>query len=105
MQLTQSTPLNSCVKGAFNDIIFTLCMSCTINLVGSQGGLKKRIRPYIDGRRSMDPCYVQLNFFAGCIMHVTYSCQHCSAFQMSILPLQFELNLNLLLFFNKNLQS
>ena len=36
MQLTQSTPLNSCVKGAFNDINFTLCMSCTINLVNSQ---------------------------------------------------------------------
>ena len=36
MQLTQSTPLNSSVKGSFNDIIFTLCMSCTINLVNSQ---------------------------------------------------------------------
>ena len=38
MQLTQSTPLNSSVKGSFNDIIFTLCMSCTINLVNSQIG-------------------------------------------------------------------
>ena len=38
MQLIQSTPLNSSVKGSFNDIIFTLCMSCTINLVNSQIG-------------------------------------------------------------------
>ena len=38
MQLTQSTPLTSSVKGSFNDIIFTLCMSCTINLVNSQIG-------------------------------------------------------------------
>ena len=53
----------------------------------------------------MNPCYVQLNFFACCIMHVTYSYQHFSAFQMSILPLQFELNLNSFLYFNKNLQS
>ena len=49
---------------------------------------------------SMNPCYVQLNFFACCIMHVTYSYQHFSAFQMSILPLQFELNLNSFLYFN-----
>ena len=56
-------------------------------------------------RASMNPCYVQLIFFAGCIMHVTYSYQHFSAFQMSILPLQFELNLNSFLYFNKNLQS
>ena len=42
----------------------------------------------------MNPCYVQLKNFAGCIMHVTYSYQHFSAFQMFILPLQFELNLN-----------
>ena len=53
----------------------------------------------------MNPCYVQLIFFACCIMHVTYSYQHFSAFQMSILPLQFELNLNSFLYFNKNLQS
>ena len=53
----------------------------------------------------MNPCYVRLNFFACCIMHVTYSYQHFSAFQMSILPLQFELNLNSFLYFNKNLQS
>lgn len=38
MQLTQSTLLTSSVKGSFNDIIFTLCMSCTINLVNSQIG-------------------------------------------------------------------
>ena len=50
--------------------------------------------------QSMNPCYVRLNFFACCIMHVTYSYQHFSAFQMSILPLQFELNLNLFLYFN-----
>ena len=42
----------------------------------------------------MNPCYVRLNLFACYIMHVTYSYQHFSAFQMSILPLQFELNLN-----------
>ena len=52
---------------------------------------------------SMNPCYVRLNFFACYIMHVTYSYQHFSAFQMSILPLQFELNLNSFLYFNKNL--
>ena len=38
MQLTQSTPLNSSVKGVSNDIIFTLYISCTINLVNSQIG-------------------------------------------------------------------
>ena len=38
MQLTQSTLLNSSVRGSFNDIIFTFCMSCTINLVNSQIG-------------------------------------------------------------------
>ena len=38
MQLTQSTLLNSSVKGSFYDIIFTLCMSSTINLVNSQIG-------------------------------------------------------------------
>ena len=32
---------------------------------------------------------------ADCIMHVTYSYQPFSAFQMYILPLQFKLNLNL----------
>ena len=38
MQLTQSTLLNSPMKGSFNDIIFTLYISCTINLVNSQIG-------------------------------------------------------------------
>lgn len=50
---------------------------------------------------SMNPCYVGLSFFACCIMHVTYSYQHFSAFQMSILLLQFELNLNLFLYFKR----
>ena len=51
-------------------------------------------------RESMNPCYLQLNFFACYIMNVTYSYQHFSAFQMSILLLQFELNLNSFLYFN-----
>ncbi len=51
----------------------------------------------------MNPCYVQLNYFARGIMHVTYSYQHFSAFQMSILSLQFELNLYSFLYLNKNL--
>ena len=38
MQLTKSTLLNSSVKGSSNDIIFTLYISCTINLVNSQIG-------------------------------------------------------------------
>ena len=38
MQLTQSIRSNSYVKGAPNDTIFTLCISCTINLVNSQIG-------------------------------------------------------------------
>ena len=53
----------------------------------------------------MNPCYVQLKIFTIYIMHVTYSYQHFSAFQMSILPLQFEPNLNSFLYFNKNVQS
>ena len=106
MQLTQSTPLTLSVKGSFNYIIFTLCMSCTVNLVNSQKAvLKNALGPIWMEGGSMNPCYVQLNFFAGCIMHVTYSYQHFSAFQMSILLLQFELNLNSFLYFNKNLQS
>ena len=36
MQLTQSIRSNSYVKGVSNDIIFTLYISCTINLVNSQ---------------------------------------------------------------------
>ena len=38
MQVTQSTSSNSYAKGAFNDIIFTLCMSSTINCVNSKIG-------------------------------------------------------------------
>ena len=38
MQLTQSIWSNSYVKGVSNDIIFTLYISCTINLVNSQIG-------------------------------------------------------------------
>ena len=38
MQLTQSIRSNSYVKGVPNDIIFTLYISCTINLVNSQIG-------------------------------------------------------------------
>ena len=38
MQLTQSIRSNSYVKGVSNDIIFTLYISCTINLVNSQIG-------------------------------------------------------------------
>ena len=36
MQLTQSIRSNSYAKGVSNDIIFTLYISCTINLVNSQ---------------------------------------------------------------------
>ena len=38
MQLTQSIRSNLYVKGDSNDIIFTLYISCTINLVNSQIG-------------------------------------------------------------------
>ena len=38
MQLTQSIRSNSYVKGVSNDTIFTLYISCTINLVNSQIG-------------------------------------------------------------------
>ena len=38
MQLTQSIRSISYVKGVSNDIIFTLYISCTINLVSSQIG-------------------------------------------------------------------
>ena len=38
MQLTQSIQSNSYVKGVSNDIIFTLYISCTINLINSQIG-------------------------------------------------------------------
>ena len=38
MQLTQSIRSISYVKGVSNDIIFTLYISCTINLVNSQIG-------------------------------------------------------------------
>ena len=38
MQLTQSIWSISYVKGVSNDIIFTLYISCTINLVNSQIG-------------------------------------------------------------------
>ena len=37
MQLTQSIRSNSYVKGVSNDIIFTLYISCTINLVNQIG--------------------------------------------------------------------
>ena len=99
MQLTQSTPLNSPVKGH---------CACHVLLILSivKGGLKNLITPYIDGRREYESMLCPIKFFfACCIMHVTYSYQHFSAFQMSILPLQFELNLNSFLYFNKNLQS
>ena len=42
MQVTQSIPSNSYVKGASN-ILFVLSIV--------KGGLEKHIRPYIDGRR------------------------------------------------------
>mgnify|MGYP005838593259 CR=1 FL=1 len=51
----------------------------------------------------MNPCYVQLIFFATCIMHVTYSYEHFSTFQMYILALQFKQNLYSFLYLNKNL--
>src|SRR3954466_8045274 len=57
---------------------------------------------YTNAIQSHESMLCPINFFVGCIMHVTYSYQHFSAFQMSILPLQFELNLNSFLYFNKN---
>ena len=53
----------------------------------------------------MNPCYVRLNFFALLYNACNLLIPTFSAFQMSILPLQFELNLNSFLYFNKNLQS
>ena len=64
MQLTQSTPLNSSVKDSFNDIIFTHC-ACHVLLILSivKGGLKKRITPYIDGRREYESMLCPIKFF------------------------------------------
>ena len=46
MQLTQSIRSNSYVKGVSNDIIFTLYISCTINLVNSQIGNHLEYKSY-----------------------------------------------------------
>ena len=44
----------------------------------------------------------QFKYFAMCVMHATYySNERFSAFQMYILPLQYELNLNSFLYLNK----
>src|SRR3990170_8813685 len=52
--------------------------------------------------KTLNPCYVQLKYFATCIMHATYySNEHFSAFQTYILLLQYELNLNSFLYLNK----
>src|SRR5215216_1464373 len=52
--------------------------------------------------KTLNSCYVQLKHFAMCIMHATcYSNERFSAFQTYILPLQYELNLNLFLYLNK----
>ena len=48
--------------------------------------------------KTLNPCYVELKYFA-CIMHATnYSNECFSAFQTYILPLQYELNLNSFLY-------
>ena len=45
--------------------------------------------------KTLNSCYVQIKYFAMCIMHATYySNERFSAFQTYILPLQYELNLN-----------
>src|SRR4051812_3054004 len=52
--------------------------------------------------KTLNPCYVQLKYFATCIMHATcYSNEHFSAFRTYIQPLQYELNLNSFLYLNK----
>ena len=52
--------------------------------------------------KTLNSCYVQLKYFATCIMHATYYSNECfSAFQTYILPLQYELNLNSFLYLNK----
>ena len=52
--------------------------------------------------KTLNSCYVQLKYFATCIMHATYySNERFSAFQTYILPLQYELNLNSFLYLNK----
>ena len=49
--------------------------------------------------KTLNSCYVQLKYFATCIMHATYySNERFSAFQTYILPLQYELNLNSFLY-------
>ena len=64
MQLTQSTPLNSSVKGSFNDIIFTHC-ACHVLLILSivKGGLKNIITAYIDGKREYESMLCRIKFF------------------------------------------
>ena len=51
MQVTQSIPSNSYVKGTSNDIIFTYTSHVLLVLSIVKGSLEKYIRPYIDGRR------------------------------------------------------
>ena len=52
--------------------------------------------------KTLNSCYVQLKYFATCLMHATYySNERFSAFQTYILPLQYELNLNSFLYLNK----
>ena len=52
--------------------------------------------------KTLNSCYVQLKYFATCILHATYySNERFSAFQTYILPLQYELNLNSFLYLNK----
>jgi hypothetical protein len=52
--------------------------------------------------KTLNSYYVQLKYFTTCIMHATYySIERFSAFQMYILPLQYELNLNSFLYLNK----
>ena len=52
--------------------------------------------------KTLNSCYVQLKYFATCIMHATcYSNERFSAFLMYILLLQYELNLNSFIYLNK----
>lgn len=52
--------------------------------------------------KTLNSCYVQLKYFSTCIMHATFYSNECfSAFQSYILPLQYELNLNLFIYLNK----
>ena len=67
MQLTQSTPLTSSVKGSFNDIISHCACHVLLILSIVKCGLKNLITPYIDGRREYESMLCPIKFF--CLLY------------------------------------